>query len=148
MTEFGSHVREQDKVEKALEEAYAQIKRFSLIKIKNENEIPEAFKNRHLVLAHTAYLEAIRFYLKNDGGSRGSYLVMSKEGVSVLAGILDQWTYKSENPSLREKIIETILKNGHFECNLGDRRPLPQQDDWFENVWNDFLTGKVYKDIN
>ncbi|MFH0922261.1 MAG: FAD-binding protein [Fibrobacterota bacterium] len=144
MTEQGSHIRDLAKVEKALEEAYAQVKRFDAMKIRDEKEIPEALKNRHLVLAHAAYLEAVRFYLKNDGGSRGSYMVMAKEGLSVLPGKLAEWVYKPENAGLREKMIETTLVKGRFECTLTNRRPLPQEEYWYENVWNDYLKGEVF----
>jgi len=144
MTAYGSHIRELDKVEKALEEAYTQIGRHGTMKIRSEIEIPDAFKNRHLVLAHAAYLEAIRFYLKNDGGSRGSYIVVSKDGIPVLPDKLKGWIFKLENSSLREKMIETIWKDGRFDSEFTTRRPIPQEEYWFENVWNEFLKGEVF----
>jgi succinate dehydrogenase/fumarate reductase flavoprotein subunit len=145
MTNHGAHIREAGAVEKAVKEAYDQIGRVNEMKIKNTNEIPEALKNRHLVLAHAAYLEAVRFYLKNNGGSRGSYMVMDKEGLTVLPGILDDWKYKAENPDFREKMIETVWQNGRFGSTLTDRRPLPDEDAWFENVWGEYLKGNVFK---
>ncbi|MBL8026339.1 MAG: FAD-binding protein [Fibrobacteres bacterium] len=150
MSECGAHIRDLEPVEKALEAAYAQVKRFDEMKIKNENEIPEAMKNRHLVLAHAAYLESVLFYLKNGGGSRGSYMVMDKNGESgssltVLPGKLDEWTYKPENVELRSKMLESVLSNGRFKCTFTERRPLPEDEYWFENVWGDFVKGKVFE---
>lgn len=145
MTNHGAHIRKIEEAKKALAEAYAQISRFKEMKIKNVSEIPEAMKNRHLVLAHAAYLEAVRFYLESGGGSRGSYMVMDKNGAPVLEGQLEEWRFKPEDVSFREKMLETDLKNNRFESAFAPRRPLPEDDSWFENVWGDFVKGKVFE---
>lgn len=145
MTECGAHIRDFASVEKAVSAAYAQIERFNSMTIKNESEIPEAMKNRHLVLAHAAYLESVLFYLKNGGGSRGSYMVMDSQGTPVLEGALQEWRYKLENESLRSKMLEAVYEKGRFACEFTERRPLPTEDFWFENVWNDFVKGKVFE---
>lgn len=152
MSECAAHIRELGAVEKALSEAYKQINRFSETCIKNIDEIPEALKNRQLAIAHAAYIEAVLFYLCNGGGSRGSYMVMDSnapEGsmLTVLPGVLDEWRYKAENVELRSKMLETVYKkeNGRYECRFTDRRPLPEEDYWFENVWGDFVKGNVFK---
>ncbi|MFH1759498.1 MAG: FAD-binding protein [bacterium] len=145
MTDCGSHIRETGTVEKALLQAYRQMKEFKKMRIKKINEIPEAIKNRHLVLAHAAYLESILFYLKKRGGSRGSYMVMDKDGIPVLKGIIDDWKFKPEEPELREKMLETVFTKGRFKCSFSPRRPLPGAESWFENVWGDFIKDKVFK---
>lgn len=146
MTDAGSHIRESSMVKKALKEAYEQYRNYSHMQISSIKELPEAFKNRHLVLAHIAYLQAIDYYLDNDGGSRGSYMVLDKDGRRILEDKLGEWRYKPENLELKEKTLE-ISWNGEkqqFECNFTPRRPLPETDSWFENVWNDFIQGKVF----
>ena len=75
-------------------------------------EIPLLLQNRHLVLAHAAYLEAIRAYLEKGGGSRGSYMVMDPNGEPVLESLGSEWNYKLEVPKLREEVLETVLKDG------------------------------------
>jgi len=42
-------------------------------------------------------------------------------------------------------MIETVLKKNRFESVVTDRRPVPQEDYWYENVWNDYLKGKVFE---
>jgi succinate dehydrogenase/fumarate reductase flavoprotein subunit len=145
MTNAGSHIRETKAVIQAIKEAYAQVKKFPKMKIKDVKEIPEAMKNMHLGLAHAAYLEAVLFYLKNGGGSRGSYMVMDKKGMPVLKGILDEWRYKVENVSFRNKMLETVLRGNKFVNAFSKKRPLPEEESWFENVWGDYLKGKVFK---
>jgi succinate dehydrogenase/fumarate reductase flavoprotein subunit len=150
MSEFGAHIRSQAVIDKAVRDAYLQMDRFNQMSIKSISEIPEAMKNRHLVLAHAAYLEAVAYYLKNGGGSRGSYMVMDNESSSnnaltVLQGILDDWKYKPENTEFRSKMLETVLNKTKFDCTFSPRRPMPEQEYWFENVWGDFVKGKVFE---
>ena len=146
MTDNGAHIRKKKNAGKALAEAYKQMKSFPEMKIKSIKDIPETMKNKHLALAHTAYLEAINFYLKKGGGSRGSYMVLDKPGLSVLKNMLSKWRYKSENKSFKDKMIETVLdkKTNKFTSKFIKRTPVPEKEFWFENVWDDFLKSRVF----
>jgi len=145
MTNFGSHIREKEKVEKALKEAYEQIERFEEQSVSHRDEVPTVLQNRHLVLAQAAYLEAIRAYLEKGGGSRGSYLVMDENGMTVLESLGDAWRYKPENPELRNHVLETVLgKDGRFYSQWKPRRPIPQEESWFETVWGRYLNGEIF----
>ena len=145
MTNFGSHIRDMEKVEKALENAYQQIARFNEQRITSREQLPFVLQNRHLVLAHAAYLEAIRAYLAKGGGSRGSYLVMENKGEIILDSLGDAWRYQLEQPELREIILETVLgKNNKFDSRWKPRRPIPEEESWFENVWGKYLDGKIF----
>jgi succinate dehydrogenase/fumarate reductase flavoprotein subunit len=147
MTNFGSHIRELHQVEEALQQAYEQVETFDQQTIADINEIPLLLQNRHLVLAHAAYLEAVRAYLQAGGGSRGSYLVMDKTGEPVLEKLGDAWRYKPENPDLRNKVLETILSSeGKFVSEWKPCRPLPQEESWFENVWGKYMRGEVFEE--
>jgi succinate dehydrogenase/fumarate reductase flavoprotein subunit len=147
MTNFGSHIRELHQVEEALQQAYEQIETFDQQTIADINEIPLLLQNRHLVLAHAAYLEAVRAYLQAGGGSRGSYLVMDKTGEPVLEKLGDAWRYKPENPELRNKVLETILSSeGKFVSEWKPCRSLPEEESWFENVWGKYMRGEVFEE--
>ncbi len=146
MTNYGSHIRDAEKVKAALQEAYDQIGRYETQKIASLNDLPYVLQNRHLVTAHAAYLEAIRAYLDNGGGSRGSYMVMDTNGEPVLESLGDEWRYKTENPELRNQALETVLdQNGRFVSSWKKRRELPDEDSWFENVWGKYLQGDIFK---
>jgi len=130
-----------------LGEAYAQIKKFDEQRLHDAAEIPAFLQNRHLVLAHAAYLESICAYLKAGGGSRGSYLVMDPAGDPVLDDLGDAWRYKTEELSLREKVLETVYRDGVFVSRWKPRRPIPQEESWFENVWGRYLRGEIFAEI-
>ena len=146
MTNFGAHIRNHDTIDKALSDAYDQIARFSQMGIANRSEIPAALENRHLVLAHAAYLEAIRAYLETGGGSRGSYLVKDHSGEPVLESLGEEWRYKPENLELRHQVLETVLeKDCRFHSEWKSRRPIPQVESWFENIWNSYRNGEIFQ---
>ncbi|MBD3314874.1 MAG: FAD-binding protein, partial [Chitinivibrionales bacterium] len=135
MTNAGSHIRRLDDVAKALEEAYEQIARFEKRKVGGNQELVEALADRHLAIAHAAYLDAVKVYLEAGGGSRGSYMVMDDGGLTVLDKLGDRWRYKPETSELREQLLETgIGDDGKFSSTFVPRRPVPQDDYWFENV--------------
>ncbi len=149
MTKAGSHIRQLDRVEEALEQAYEQIKRFDQQSVDSPEALPVLLQNRHLVIAHAAYLEACREYLSHDGGSRGSYLIMDPEGEPVLEMLGDEWKYKPENTDLRDQVLETVLReDGRFYSEWKPTRAIPQQESWFENVWGKYLRGEIYDDVN
>ncbi|OGJ92468.1 MAG: oxidoreductase [Candidatus Raymondbacteria bacterium RifOxyB12_full_50_8] len=147
MTDAGSHIRDISACEKAIGAAYEQLRQVSAMTVRHISEIPEAMKNRHLVLSHVAYLEAVREYLRAGGGSRGSYMVMDKNGVPVLPGMLEEWKCKPEDPSFRDTMLETVWNSatGSFDNAFTPRRPVPDEESWFENTWGDFVKGKVFE---
>ncbi len=145
MTNFGSHIRDLNQVNKALEEAYNQIKRFDEQQITSLTDLPFVLQNRHLVTAQAAYLEAIRAYLEKGGGSRGSYMVMDPNGDPVLESLGSEWNYKPEVPDLREWVLETVLtEDGTYKSTWKKRRPLPEEESWFENVWGKYMNGEIF----
>lgn len=146
MTNFGSHIRDAEKVKAVLRDAYEQMDRFEEQQISGLTDLPYVLQNRHLVTAQAAYLEAIRAYLDKGGGSRGSYMVMDKNGEPVLDSLGDEWRYKLENPELREWVLETVLdQSGRYVSNWKKRRQLPDEESWFENVWGKYLQGDIFK---
>ncbi len=146
MTQYGAHIRDENLIDEAVKEAKAQ---YSNIKaatyVKSWKDIPTAYQNRHLCLSHLVYLEAIREYLKQGGGSRGSYMVMDPKGSQVLKILGDKWRYKENNQSFDQKVQEsTVTEKGTVTHKWVNVRPIPREEAWFENVWADFVKGKVF----
>ena len=71
-----------------------------------------------------------------QAGSRGSALVVSSDGTPV-AG-LPEWAYRPENPAFRQTVAVTARTPEGFTTRWQPVRPLPQEDDWFERVWQDY----------
>lgn len=110
-------------------------------------DLSEGLRNLDLCFAHVVYLEAIRFALESGVGSRGSAMVLDKNGELLHRKLGDEWRFAPEDPAFREKILETVAKpDGKVENRWVSPRPLPQTETWFETEWAAFREGKIYTD--
>jgi succinate dehydrogenase/fumarate reductase flavoprotein subunit len=149
MSACGAHIRDPQKVKKAIQDAwtlYSSIKK--KMKVSSAEKIPDAFRNLDLCLTHALYLEAIGEYLEKGGRSRGSYLVLVPKGEKPCPQMGDEWKFSLNEVDafVDQKILEIHLdEGGKAKKQWVDIRPIPQQDTWFENVWNEYLKGKIVK---
>jgi hypothetical protein len=106
----------------------------------------EALRNRQLCFAHAVYLEAVRFAIKSGVGSRGSAIVLDKNGKKVHPQLDSSWKIQPEDPTFRDKVQETeVAGSGRIAQKWVRRRPIPADELWFENVWADFRKGAIYR---
>ena len=58
----------------------------------------------------------------------------------------DEWKFNLNQPDdfVNQKILEIYLDD-HFNIKKEwiDVRPIPQEDSWFENVWNEYREDNV-----
>ena len=147
MTSCGAHIREPKKISEALAGAwklYHAMK--NEMRIPSVTELPKAFKNLDLSLTHALYLEAIAEYLEKGGQSRGSYLVLNPDGEKPCAELGEEWEFLlcEEDDVVNKKILEISLdEKGNVQKKWVDVRPIPQQDTWFETVWNRYLNDEI-----
>jgi len=147
MSACGAAVRDPEKVRPAVREAwslYARLK--SELRVRSQKDLPEAFRTLDLGLTHALYLEAIHEYLQRGGRSRGSYLVLDKAGGKPCPELGDEWRFVlNPRPSfVDQKILEVSLDGrGRAVKEWVDIRPIPREDSWFENVWEDFRAGRI-----
>ena len=169
MTGAGAHIRGRGAAEAALAEARRQAAAFPEARIKSLKQLPYALRNRHLVTAHAAYLSAVLAYLEAGGGSRGSYLVMDPQGTEVHPKLEAEWRYRPEAEEFRDRILVTRLAGregsggegvsgdagaagparaapADFTHSFIPRRPIPEDEFWFENVWRDHLEKKYFRE--
>ena len=143
----GAAVRDPEKVRPAVREAWALCARLkSETTVRSTKDLPEAFRLLDLGLTHALYLEAIQEYLERGGRSRGSYLVLDKAGAGPCPELGDEWRFAlNPRPSfVDQKILEISLdKPGRAVKEWVDVRPIPREDSWFENVWQDFRRGRT-----
>lgn len=148
MTEAGGHIRRFERLEEAVAEARAQWQRIRAegCGYTAPSELADALHTRQLCLAHLAYLESILFAVGSGVGSRGSAMVLAKQGKPVHAQLGDDWRYVPENPDFRERVLETeVLPDGTVRSQWVPRRPLPHTDAWFETAWAAYKNGEIYE---
>ncbi len=154
MTASAAHVREERDATESLGKAvglWRDIQERGLA-VTDSQSLRAAIQAEHLALASVAYLKAILDLLVQDGGSRGSYLVLSRRGVPIHPDVLDKTTneplaFKPENENLRNK-IQRIEYEEHahdlFRCTMIVPRMTPVGRKPFEPAWREYREGGIY----
>ena len=137
-------IRPADQARRAAEEAAAQVLRFPAVSITARREIPELLRLRQLSIAHAAYLAAVASYAEAGGGSRGSAVMAGTVGRPFHPALDPAWNALPEKKELLEFLQEIRYSAGAFGTRWVPRRPIPESDDWFENVWRAFREGALF----
>lgn len=146
MSRAGAHIRSLDNIEAALEEAKSDLEKLGeLSSLSSNRDLSLAFQNYDLLLAQLIYLTAFKDYIHLGGRSRGSYLIQDKEGELPLAGLSDDFRFSLEAGALSKKIQRLRYRGDHFEFSWQDVKPIPEDNNWFETVWNKYLNDEVIK---
>ena len=149
MSTGGAAIRDPEKVRPAVGEAWSLYARMRKeLRVRSAKDLPAAFKNLDLCLTHALYLEAIHEYLSRGGRSRGSYLVLDPAGTKPCPELGEEWRFAlNPRPSFVDhKILEVSLDSrGRVVKVWVDIRPIPREDSWFENVWEDFREGRIIR---
>ena len=154
MTASAAHIREENDANESLKEAlhlHKEIQEKGLA-AKDPRALIEAIQAEHLALCSVAYLKAIIDLLTLGGGSRGSYLVLSPNGIPIHPDILNQATgeplaFKSENQELRNRILRTQYDETSpdlFKCRAITPRTVPTERKAFEPAWQDYREGRIF----
>ncbi len=132
MTAFAGHLRPQQKLDEAADAA-----RNLLYAMDREGypaaDTDHAITNFHLAFSSWIYLESIAFQAASGAGSRGSAAVLRADN-SVIP----------ENPAFRAQVLGTTVTPQGVRVGWEPCRPFPETDGWFETVWAEFRTGKIY----
>jgi hypothetical protein len=149
MSTCGAAIRNPEKVRPAVGEAWSLYARMRKeLRVRSATDLSAAFKNLDLCLTHALYLEAIHEYLSRGGRSRGSYLVLDPAGTKPCPELGEEWRFAlNPRPSFVDhKILEVSLDSrGRVVKEWVDIRPIPNEDSWFENVWEDFREGRIIR---
>jgi succinate dehydrogenase/fumarate reductase flavoprotein subunit len=146
MSRAGAHIRNLSSIETALKEAETELKKLGEISsLSSSRDLSLAFQNYDLLLAQSVYLTAFKDYIELGGRSRGSYLVQDEEGELPLASLSDDFKFSLEDGNLSKKIQRIKYKGDHFEFGWQDVKDIPEDNNWFETVWNKYLNDQVIK---
>lgn len=102
------------------------------VKIKSREEIKDLFRFYDMLVTRLMVLTAMDEYAKNGGVNRGSGLY-TQMGVPEANSTIDP---------MRDKIQMVTLKGNDAFVDIRDVYPIPEDDDFFENVWRDFRENK------
>ena len=145
MSRCGGAIRNSAEIALCLKEAGEELRTLdNNLRIASPDELPAAYGLRDLLLAQQAYLSAMADYAAQYGKSRGSALYTDPHGRKPYAQLPDAFTFALDDGS-RRGLVQQIQKDGDgWHCTWRTVRPIPQTDDFFENVWRGYReTGNV-----
>ncbi|MFO7820651.1 MAG: FAD-binding protein [Lentisphaeria bacterium] len=152
MTRSGAFIRSLDDVKQAIREAknlYQRIRKNGIC-CHDRRALARASEDKLMALTSIAFLEAIRHYIENGGGSRGGYMILDDNGdLTVDSKRGSELRHLSENMDKRNEILEVQQlpdTPGEFAIDAVPPRPLPKDDSWYETAWAAWSEGRVYTD--
>jgi succinate dehydrogenase/fumarate reductase flavoprotein subunit len=120
------------------------------LRIAGDGQLAKAVLWRQLALTSEAVLRALRHYVVNGGGSRGTRALCSPAGSEVpqtRTGPLEEFRFVPERQSDRHRQIRVRYASGRFEVTEAPLRELGSLEGiYFEKTWPQFLTGQIYRE--
>ncbi|MFA7672680.1 MAG: FAD-binding protein [Clostridia bacterium] len=148
MTKAGAHIRSLEDVEQAVNTSLEELKAFENLTVASDcNELADVFRNRDILITQYVYLSAIKEYINKGGKSRGSYLIRDNNGILPMEGLPEIFRFSLDSGELMAFVCNVEYKKDDHkvECTWEKVREIPNEDNWFENVWNDYRKGNIVK---
>lgn len=139
MSMCGAAIRNKEEIEAYCKKLPEVIESLSdRVKISSVKELKWAFRLRDELIAQFVYLSAMLDYISNGGKSRGSALYTDLNGIKPFAQLPDVFTFKVDDGGKGDLIQEVRYKGARCQFEWRKVRPIPKEDDFFENVWRSY----------
>ena len=106
--------------------------------VRDASGLAAAFRLRDALTAQQVYAYAMLDYLHERGASRGSALYTCPGAEHPVAALPAMFTFALERKDAPDSLQEVELTGEGCRALWRSPRPLPQDDDFFENVWRSY----------
>ncbi len=146
MSKAGAAVRSLSQISKAIAETKDVLINFGQrVKIGSVDSLPKLYRYYDILLSQYVYLSAMKDYLEHGGRSRGSALYYDEKGTKPSDGLPEQFRFSLDDGSMGGMVQEVSFANAACTFCWREVRPIPADDDFFENVWKTYReNGNVY----
>lgn len=146
MSRLGGAIRDREAIEKAAAEIREELQEFwTVTRVGEPRYLPQAFRLWDILLCQSVYLQAMLDYVKNGGKSRGSALYTDASGNKPYDCLPDTFKFLPDDGSRSDMVQEVAYKDGECRFNWRKVRPIPEDVDFFENVWRQYIeNGNVF----
>lgn len=145
MDEVGACIRSRERLNEKIVVIRGLLdKIWTLSRLKSSQELGYAFQNYDLLVTAYAYLSSIKDCIEKGVRSRGSYLIHDFGGDIPHPRLPDLFRYTLDDGTLgRMTQLVTYSKEGctHRWVPV---KPIPNVESWFETVWHQFRTGRLF----
>ena len=145
MSRCGAAIRDPAQIRAYGKQVEAQLAGFAqMVKAGSRTELAMVYRLRDMLLSQRAYLTAMADYTAHGGKSRGSALYTDLTGgVKPFAQLPDTFTFALDETEA-PRIQELWFEDGTCQTGWRAPRPIPEDDDFFENVWRSYReTGNI-----
>ena len=139
MSDVGSAIRDNQKIAEYINELDSLL--IGAIGVKNEKQLYKAYKYLDILKTQKAVLSAMLHFSLMGVSSRGSAIICDKNGI-LPDGLDEMFRFRISDKIFADKIQEVRSDDGEIEVTLRDARPIPTEDDFFENVWRTYRQNK------
>ncbi len=142
MSDNGAAIRNKTSMSNALNLTLKKLENFDeTIGVKSEKTLYKAYKLKDLLFVQALMLTALIDYADNIGVTRGSALIYDNKG-QLRDGLDEQFRLKTGDNTAFDKIQEVSFNENKFIINWRNVRPIPQNDNFFENIWRSYRENK------
>ncbi|MEA4911148.1 MAG: FAD-binding protein, partial [Oscillospiraceae bacterium] len=146
MSRVGAAMRDGAGIRAALDEIRRELRDFSMmVKTAKPSDIGRMYRLHDTLVCQYVYLSAMIDYAEKGGKSRGSALYSDKDGKLPYTSLPEMFRFTLDDGGRADKVQEVAYKEGACDFLWRDVRPMPQDDDFFENVWRSYReNGNIY----
>lgn len=146
MSACGAAIRNADEIKEYVRTIPAQLASMKEnVTVSTRDQLKWVFRLRDSLQCQYVYLSAMLDYISCGGKSRGSALYTDPNGVKPFAELPDAFTFTVDDGSRGDLVQEVTYAGGECRFEWRNVRPIPQDDDFFENVWRDYReTENIY----
>ncbi|MBR7133714.1 MAG: FAD-binding protein [Clostridia bacterium] len=141
MSDCAAAIRNADSMKEALQATRLAIETLNKVGVKDKSQVYMYYKLKDILYTQSAVLTAMIDYAETVGDTRGSSLCFDKNGM-LRKGLEEIFRFTEEKGNTRSKIQETVITENGFKSFWRSVRPIPQNDDFFENVWRQYRENK------
>ena len=139
MSKHCGAVRDPEAMKGFLSEVSQMIEGFTgKVRYSDPRDLKLVYRLRDMLISQKCYIESMIDYLISGGKSRGSALYHDKNGRRPYKELPEAFTFSLDDGSKDSLIQEMSYKGGSCTFSWRKVRSIPQDDDFFENVWREF----------
>jgi len=136
MSRIGGPIRNPEAIAEGLTATRDLIATFGQkVRVPAPSGLSTALRLRDVLLSQETYLAAMADYLAQGGKSRGSALYTDASGSKPYSFLPDAFTFTLDDGTRGNLVQEARRTPKGVVCHWREVRPIPEDDDFFENVW-------------
>ncbi|MFV0399438.1 MAG: FAD-binding protein [Oscillospiraceae bacterium] len=146
MSRVGAAIRDKAAIRDYAGKTAEQLQSFGdIAKVESPKALKKFYRLYDILLCQKVYLEAMGDYVGKGGGSRGSALYTDPDGGKPMEELPEIFRFLLEDGSMGAQLQEAAWKDGAVGFSWRPVHPIPEEDDFFENVWRRYREdGNIY----